>query len=225
MSLPQIQAPIYELKLPSNGKKIKFRSFLVKEEKLLMIANETGEEEERLTAVSQIINNCTFGKLNAREMAVFDVEYLFLQLRAKSVGETVEIKVLCPDDKKSYADVTVNIEDIKCSKPKKDANIIKLDETVGIILKYPTIDSSADTIIGALRDSIESIFDLETVFNTSDFSEEEITKFIESMTQKQLMKVVDFFENIPKVKLKVEVINPNTKVKSEVELEGLDSFF
>ncbi|MBT7753311.1 MAG: baseplate protein, partial [Gammaproteobacteria bacterium] len=89
----------------------------------------------------------------------------------------------------------------------------------------PTIDSSADTIIGALRDSIESIFDLETVFNTSDFSEEEITKFIESMTQKQLMKVVDFFENIPKVKLKVEVINPNTKVKSEVELEGLDSFF
>jgi hypothetical protein len=225
MSLPQIQAPIYELKLPSNGKKIKFRSFLVKEEKLLMIANETGEEEERLTAVSQIINNCTFGKLNAREMAVFDVEYLFLQLRAKSVGETVEIKVLCPDDKKSYADVTVNIEDIKCSKPKKDANIIKLDENVGIILKYPTIDSSADTIIGALRDSIESIFDLETVFNTSDFSEEEITKFIESMTQKQLMKVVDFFENIPKVKLKVEVINPNTKVKSEVELEGLDSFF
>ena len=225
MSLPQIQAPIYELKLPSNGKKIKFRSFLVKEEKLLMIANETGEEEERLTAVSQIINNCTFGKLNAREMAVFDVEYLFLQLRAKSVGETVEIKVLCPDDKKSYADVTVNIEDIKCSKPKKDANIIKLDETVGIILKYPTIDSSADTIIGALRDSIESIFDLETVFNTSDFSEEEITQFIESMTQKQLMKVVDFFENIPKVKLKVEVINPNTKVKSEVELEGLDSFF
>jgi hypothetical protein len=225
MSLPQIQAPIYELKLPSNGKKIKFRSFLVKEEKLLMIANETGEEEERLTAVSQIINNCTFGKLNAREMAVFDVEYLFLQLRAKSVGETVEIKVLCPDDKKSYADVTVNIEDIKCSKPKKDANIIKLDETVGIILKYPTIDSSADTIIGALRDSIESIFDLETVFNTSDFSEEEITQFIESMTQKQLMKVVDFFENIPKVKLKVEVINPNTKVKSEVELEGLNSFF
>jgi hypothetical protein len=225
MSLPQIQAPIYELKLPSNGKKIKFRSFLVKEEKLLMIANETGEEEERLTAVSQIINNCTFGKLNAREMAVFDVEYLFLQLRAKSVGETVEIKVLCPDDKKSYADVTVNIEDIKCSKPKKDANIIKLDETVGIILKYPTIDSSADTVIGALRDSIESIFDLETVFNTSDFSEDEITQFIESMTQKQLMKVVDFFENIPKVKLKVEVINPNTKVKSEVELEGLDSFF
>jgi hypothetical protein len=225
MSLPQIQAPIYELKLPSNGKKIKFRSFLVKEEKLLMIANETGEEEERLTAVSQIINNCTFGKLDAREMAVFDVEYLFLQLRAKSVGETVEIKVLCPDDKKSYADVTVNIEDIKCSKPKKDANIIKLDETVGIILKYPTIDSSADTVIGALRDSIESIFDLETVFNTSDFSEEEITQFIESMTQKQLMKVVDFFENIPKVKLKVEVINPNTKVKSEVELEGLNSFF
>jgi hypothetical protein len=225
MSLPQIQAPIYELKLPSNGKKIKFRSFLVKEEKLLMIANETGEEEERLTAVSQIINNCTFGKLDAREMAVFDVEYLFLQLRAKSVGETVEIKVLCPDDKKSYADVTVNIEDIKCSKPKKDANIIKLDETVGIILKYPTIDSSADTVIGALRDSIESIFDLETVFNTSDFSEDEITQFIESMTQKQLMKVVDFFENIPKVKLKVEVINPNTKVKSEVELEGLDSFF
>jgi hypothetical protein len=226
MALPVLQVPTYELTLPSNSKKIKFRSFLVKEEKLLMIANETGEESERILAITQIIENCTFGKLDAKVMPAFDVEYLFLKLRSKSIGESVDIKILCPDDKETYADVTINLDNIKCKKPKKNANIIKLDDSVGIILKYPgilttTSDSTVETVSGL----IESIYDGDTIFDSSDFSKEEISKFVESMTQKQLQLIVGFFENIPKIEISVDVINPKTKIKSTVKLEGLDSFF
>jgi len=226
MALPKLQAPTYELKLPSSGKKIKYRSFLVKEEKLLMIANETGEEEERILAISQIIENCTFSKLNARNMPVFDIEYLFLQLRAKSVGESAEVKVLCPDDGITYVDVTINLEDIKCSRPKKNANVIKLDDLVGVTLKYPSISTSnANDLVDVLSDSIESIFDGESVYDPKDFSKEDLKSFIESMTQGQLNKVIEFFDNIPRVHLDVEVTNPKTSEKSSVRLEGLDSFF
>lgn len=226
MALPVLQVPTYELTLPSNSKKIKFRSFLVKEEKLLMIANETGEEKERILAVSQIIENCTFNKLNAKVMPAFDVEYLFLKLRSKSIGESVDIKILCPDDKETYADVTINLDDIKCKKPKKNANIIKLDDSVGIILKYPGINTKTEgSTVDVVGDLIESIYDGDTVFDAVDFSKDEISKFVESMTQKQLQLIVSFFENIPKIEISVDVINPKTKIKSTVKLEGLDSFF
>jgi hypothetical protein len=226
MTLPVLQVPTYELTLPSNSKKIKFRSFLVKEEKLLMIANETGEEKERILAVSQIIENCTFGKLDAKVMPAFDVEYLFLKLRSKSIGESVDIKILCPDDKETYAEVTVNLDDITCKKPKKNSNIIKLDESVGIILKYPGINTKIEgSTVDVVGDLIESIYDGDTVFDAVDFSKDEISKFVESMTQKQLQLIVKFFENIPKIEISVDVINPKTKIKSTVKLEGLDSFF
>jgi hypothetical protein len=226
MALPVLQVPTYELTLPSNSKKIKFRSFLVKEEKLLMIANETGEEKERILAVSQIIENCTFGKLDAKVMPAFDVEYLFLKLRSKSIGESVDIKILCPDDKETYAEVTVNLDDITCKKPKKNSNIIKLDKSVGIILKYPGINTTIEgSTVDVVGDLIESIYDGDTVFDAVDFSKDEISKFVESMTQKQLQLIVGFFENIPKIEISVDVMNPKTKIKSTVKLEGLDSFF
>jgi hypothetical protein len=226
MALPVLQVPTYELTLPSNSKKIKFRSFLVKEEKLLMIANETGEEKERILAVSQIIENCTFNKLDAKVMPAFDVEYLFLKLRSKSIGESVDIKILCPDDKETYAEVTVNLDDITCKKPKKNSNIIKLDESVGIILKYPGINTKTEgSTVDVVGDLIESIYDGDTVFDAVDFSKDEISKFVESMSQKQLQLIVSFFENIPKIGISVDVINPKTKIKSTVKLEGLDSFF
>jgi hypothetical protein len=226
MALPVLQVPTYELTLPSSSKKIKFRSFLVKEEKLLMIANETGDEKERILAVSQIIENCTFGKLDAKVMPAFDVEYLFLKLRSKSIGESVDIKILCPDDKETYAEVTVNLDDITCKKPKKNSNIIKLDESVGIILKYPGINTKIEgSTVEVVGDLIESIYDGDTVFDVVDFSKDEISKFVESMTQKQLQLIVGFFENIPKIEISVDVMNPKTKIKSTVKLEGLDSFF
>ncbi len=228
MALPQLQAPVYELTLPSNGKKIKFRSFLVKEEKLLMIANETGEESERTTAIAQIIDNCTFSKLDAYNMPIFDVEYLFLKLRSKSVGESVDVKVLCPDDKKTFVDVNISLEDIKCKRPKKNVNVVQLDDSVGVVLKYPTISTeipdSPDTV-SVIINQMESIFDADTVYDVVDFSSEELTTFVESMTQPQLAKILDFFENIPKVSLSVKVKNPETEVVSEVVLRGLDSFF
>ena len=226
MALPLLQVPTYELTLPSSSKKIKFRSFLVKEEKLLMIANETGDEKERILAVSQIIENCTFGKLDAKVMPAFDVEYLFLKLRSKSIGESVDIKILCPDDKETYAEVTVNLDDITCKKPKKNSNIIKRDESVGIILKYPGINTKIEgSTVEVVGDLIESIYDGDTVFDAVDFSKDEISKFVESMTQKQLQLIVGFFENIPKIEISVDVMNPKTKIKSTVKLEGLDSFF
>jgi hypothetical protein len=228
MALPVLKAPTYELTLPSNSKKIKFRSFLVKEEKLLMIANETGDVEERRIAISQIIDNCTFGKLDADSMPIFDVEYLFLKLRSKSIGEFVDVRVLCPDDKETYAEVSVNLEDIKCRKPKKRANILSLNDDVGVIMKYPTISTSiteSSSVIDVIVESIESIFDGETVFDATDYNETELTEFVESMTQKQLQNISDFYSNMPKVSLTVKVLNPKTKVESDVSLEGLESFF
>jgi hypothetical protein len=159
-------------------------------------------------------------------MPAFDVEYLFLKLRSKSIGESVDIKILCPDDKETYAEVTVNLDDITCKKPKKNSNIIKLDESVGIILKYPGINTKTEgSTVDVVGDLIESIYDGDTVFDAVDFSKDEISKFVESMTQKQLQLIVSFFENIPKIGISVDVINPKTKIKSTVKLEGLDSFF
>ncbi len=226
MALPILNTPSYELTLPSNGKKIKFRSFLVKEEKLLMIANETGEEKERVLAINQIINNCTFDKLNANKMASFDVEYLFIKLRAKSVGESVDLKILCPDDKETYTEVTINLDDIKCKRPKKNSNIIKLEGDVGVILKYPSIETVAhDNLVDTIVDLIDSVYDGDAIFKGEDFSREELSEFVESMSQKQLQPVVNFFENMPKVGISVGVTNPKTGVKSTVLLEGLDTFF
>lgn len=227
MALPILEVPTYELKLPSTGKKIKYRSFLVKEEKILMIANETGEIEDQKRAIGQIIANCSFGELDYKDMPTFDVEYLFLNIRSKSVGESVDISVLCPDDKKTRTDININISDIKCDKPKKNANIIKLNNTVGLVMKYPTMDIREDLDDGfkVIVKCIESVYDEETIYSLDDFSKEEVSNFIDSMSSAQLEMVSDFFDNIPKVYKDVEVINPKTKVKSKVRLEGMETFF
>ena len=172
MALPKLKTSIYELTLPSTGKKIKYRSFLVKEEKILMIANETGESEDQKRAIGQIIENCTFDKLDYEDMPTFDIEYLFIKIRSKSVGETVDLSILCPDDKTTRVDVNINLEEIKCNKPKKGSNIIKLTDVVGLTMKYPTISMKVDEKDGfrIVADCIESIYDEETVYTLSDFS-------------------------------------------------------
>jgi hypothetical protein len=228
MALPKLQVPTYSMALPSSGKKIKYRSFLVKEEKLLMIANETGDESDRKQAIAQIIENCTFGQFDTETAPGFDVEYLFLNLRSKSVGEVVDVKLLCPDDNKTYVEAQINLNDIVCEKPKKGSNTIKLEDNVGIVLKYPTLTSDIlvdDNLIEVTNKSLVSIYDGDQVFDVSDFSKEEVESFVESMTQKQLETIGKFFENIPSVTITVPVTNPNTKVTSDVVLRGLDSFF
>jgi hypothetical protein len=227
MALPILDVPTYELKLPSSGKKIKYRSFLVKEEKILMIANETGEIDDQKRAIGQIITNCTFGELDYKYMPTFDVEYLFINIRSKSVGETVDLSILCPDDKKTRVDVNISIDDIKCKKPKKNSNVIKLSDTIGLVMKYPTMNMQADESDGfsIVADCIESIYDEDTVYATTDVSKDELDTFIDSMTQLQLEKVSGFFDDIPKVYKDIEVTNPNTKVKSKIRLEGMETFF
>jgi hypothetical protein len=227
MALPILDVPTYELKLPSSGKKIKYRPFLVKEEKILMIANETGEIEDQKRAIGQILTNCTFGKINYEDMPTFDVEYLFINIRSKSVGETVNISVLCPDDDKTRVDTIVNLDDIKCENIKKNSNIIKLTDNIGIIMKYPTmnIQVEEEEEFKIILKCVESIYDEDTVYDASDFSAVELEEFIDSMTQAQLEMVGDFFKNMPKVYKNIEVMNPKTKVKSKVRLEGLQTFF
>jgi hypothetical protein len=227
MALPILEVPTYELKLPSSGKKIRYRSFLVKEEKILMIANETGEIDDQKRAIGQIITNCTFGELDYEDMPTFDVEYLFINIRAKSVGETVDLSVLCPDDKITRIDVNISLDDIKCKKPKKNFNVIKLNETIGVVMKYPTLRMKVDEKDGfrIVAECIESIYDEDTVYATADFSKDELDTFIDSMTQSQLEMVSDFFDGIPKVYKDIEVTNPKTKVKSKMRLEGMETFF
>ena len=227
MALPILEVPTYELKLPSTGKKIKYRSFLVKEEKILMIANETGEVEDQKRAIGQIITNCSFGELDYKDMPTFDVEYLFLNIRAKSVGETVDLSVLCPDDKTTRIDINININDIKCDKPKKNANIIKLNDDIGLVMKYPTMDIREDLDDGfkVIINCIESVYDENTIYSLDDFSKEEVSDFIDSMNSTQLEMIGNFFDNMPKVYKDIEVINPKTKVKSKVRLEGMETFF
>jgi len=227
MALPILEVPTYELKLPSTGKKIKYRSFLVKEEKILMIANETGEVEDQKRAIGQIITNCSFGELDYKDMPTFDVEYLFLNIRAKSVGETVDLSVLCPDDKTTRIDINININDIKCNKPKKNANIIKLNDDIGLVMKYPTMDIREDLDDGfkVIIKCIESVYDENTIYSLDDFSKEEVSDFIDSMNSTQLEMIGNFFDNMPKVYKDIEVINPKTKVKSKVRLEGMETFF
>jgi hypothetical protein len=227
MALPILEVPTYELKLPSSGKKIRYRSFLVKEEKILMIANETGEIDDQKRAIGQIITNCTFGELDYEDMPTFDVEYLFINIRAKSVGETVDLSVLCPDDKITRIDVNISLDDIKCKKPKKNFNVIKLNENIGVVMKYPTLRMKVDEKDGfrIVAECIESIYDEDTVYATADFSKDELDTFIDSMTQSQLEMVSDFFDGIPKVYKDIEVTNPKTKVKSKMRLEGMETFF
>lgn len=228
MSLPKLQIPTYELVLPSTGKKIKYRSFLVKEEKLLMIANETGEKEEMHIVISQIIDNCTFSALDNLSLPMFDVEYIFLNLRAKSVSEVVNINVLCPDDNETYSSVEINLSDIKCRKIIKNENVIKLDDSVGVILNYPTLDivsNNTDDIVYIISKLIKSIYDSDSVYERDDFTENEIIEFVESMTQEQLKRISDFYENVPVIEIKIKVKNPKTGIISDVSLKGLDSFF
>jgi hypothetical protein len=228
MTLPILAVPKYELTLPSTGKKIKYRPFLVKEEKILLIAEETSDEYERSQAIGQIIENCTFDAVKYSELPVFDVEFIFLKLRAKSVGEIVTLNLLCQDDKKTFAKVKVNINDVKVDKIKPKDNIIQLDDSVGLVLKYPTMNDAVnrnEDFSDLLSSSILSVYDGDTVFDREDFSEEELKTFIESMNSKQYIKTKEFFESIPRLYLDVPVLNPETKVKTTQRIEGIESFF
>ena len=236
MALPKLTTPTYELEVPSTDEKIQFRPFLVKEEKILLIAMESGKNEDIIEAVKQIVEECTFNKLNLGTMPMFDVEYIFLQIRSKSVGEVSKLKLLCPDDKKTYADVEVKLDDVKVQVEDGHTNKIKLDNDMGMIMTYPNIDSfknsgittiTAANMLDVISTCILQIYEQkgEKVYEAKDQTQKELSDFIESLQTKHFKKVQAFFDTMPKLKHTIKVKNPKTKKTSEITLTGLNDFF
>ena len=236
MALPKIDVPIYELTVPSTDEKIKYRPFLVKEEKLLLIAMESGENSDILRAVKDIVDACTFNKMKIGNMPMFDVEYIFLQIRSKAVGEVSTLRVLCLDDMKTYAKVEVDLNEIEVRVTDAHTNKIELSDEMGVIMKYPTVDSfvenkiddiSPANMLDVIGSCILQIYDKkgEEVFDAKDQTKKELTEFVEQLNTKQFQEVQKFFDTMPKLKHTIEVENPKTKVKSEVVVQGLNDFF
>ena len=233
MALPKLNTPEYELELPSTGGKIKFRPFLVKEQKLLMMAQESGNETELNNTLSTIINSCTKGVVNADESPLFDIEYVFLQLRAKSVGETANIKVTCPDDKKTEVEIKVKLDEVSVHMTDDHTNIIQITDNIKIIMKYPVLNdmvssnkktTEMENMFNILYKCIGEIHDEDTIYNRIDMTEKDIDEFIDNLNTKQFESLMDFFKTMPKLRHPIAVTNPKTKKTNEVILEGLDSF-
>ena len=242
MALPKINTPTYDLTLPSTGKKIKYRPFLVREEKILIMALETEDMAQITNAVIEILDECILTKgVSVTKLATFDIEYLFLNVRSKSVGETVEVNVTCPDDEKTSVQMEINIDSIKVQKVRGHKNIIKLDDQYSMKLKYPSMTefiesnfesgndggegSDIDKSLSMITSCIEMIYDNEESWDASDSSQQELEEFIEQLNSKQFKSIEKFFETMPKLSHKVKVTNPKTGVESQVVLEGLASFF
>ena len=232
MTLPKIVTPTYELEIPSSKEKITYRPFLVKEEKILLLAQEAGEESDILNAIKQIIKNCTFEEVEVNDMALFDLEYIFLRIRSKSVGEKVELKLLCDDDGETYADVTIDLDEVTVDFPKEHTNNIQLTDTISLVMRYPQMsalnlmtDSDTETIFHMIKTSIRQIIDGETIYEQVDFTEEDLDAFIESLTSEHFKNIQEFFQTMPKLKHVVKYKNPKTKKQNKRTLEGLNSFF
>ena len=238
MPLPTIATPTYELELPSTGKTIKYRPFLVKEEKLLVLALESEDNGQISTAIQAVLKSCIKSRgVKVEQLPTFDIEYLFLHIRGKSVGEEIEVNLICPDDNETSIPVTINIDDIAVQKPKDHNKQIKLDKNLMMELKYPSLEqfvknnfdfeggSQVDQSFEVIAGCIDKIYTEEEVWSTSDCTKKEVTNFLEQMSSKQFKQVEQFFTTMPKLSHDVEITNPNTKVKSTVVLEGLSSFF
>ena len=236
MALPKLEVPIYELTVPSTDEKIKYRPFLIKEEKILLIAMESGQNEDVIQAVKQIVSECTFNTLKLGNMPMFDVEYIFLQIRSKSVGEVSKLKILCRDDGETYANVEVDLTEIEVQVNDDHTNKIELTDEMGVIMRYPTIDSfstagisdiTADNMLDVIVACIDKIYDKkgEEVYDSKDSSKKELMDFVEGMNTTQFQDVQAFFDSMPKLRHEITVVNPKTKVENKVALSGLNDFF
>ena len=240
MPLPKITTPSYELELPSTGETIKYRPFLVKEEKLLVIALESEDTKQITNAIKAVIRACVQTKgVKVETLPTFDIEYLFLNIRGKSVGEDIEVKLICPDDNKTEVNVNINLDDIKVQKSEDHSNEIKIDDSLIMQLKYPSLNEFIksnfdpnDTTKNPMEQSfdligscIDKIYSEEEVWVAADCTKKELNDFLDSMNSTQFKEIEKFFESMPKLSHTVKVLNPNTKVESDVVLEGLASFF
>ena len=238
MPLPTITTPTYELELPSTGKKIKYRPFLVKEEKLLVLALETENTKDISTAIKTVLKSCIQSRgVKVENLPTFDIEYLFLNIRGKSVGEEVEVNLIAPDDEVTEVPVTIDIDDIKIQKSEEHNNKVKLDDSLIMEMKYPSLDQfiksnfdfgdevTMDQSFDLIASCIDKIYNEEEVWSTADCTKKEVKEFLEQMNSMQFKEIEKFFETMPKLSHSVTFTNPKTKVESTVVLEGLSSFF
>jgi len=235
MALPKLNVPRYKLKLPSDGRTVNYRPFLVKEEKLLLLATETGEQSDIVIAIKDIIKGCT-DIADVDSLATFDIEFVFLQIRTRSVGESVEVSVTCPDDGETEMSISISLDDIKVQKTRGHKSEIKLSDEVIVTMGYPNLETfvkmnfseevnQIDQVFDMAAGCIKTIADADQVYDCADSSKQELLEFFDQLSSKQFGSIQKFFETMPKLSHTLKVTNPNTGVESEVVLEGLASFF
>ena len=240
MPLPTIETPTYELKMPSSGKKIKYRPFLVKEEKILIIALESKNQNEITNAVKDVLKKCILTRgVKVDDLPTFDIEYIFLNIRAKSIGEDIRVTVTCPDDRETQVPVTIYVDEIKVIKPEGHTTDVVIDDKLTLRMKYPSlnqfvesnfeVDDDPEALVNktfkVVADCMDTVFTEEDAWEAKDYTSTERVKFVEQLNSKQYKKVENFFATMPKLSHTIEVINPNTKKKNSVVLEGLADFF
>ena len=238
MRLPNIATPTYELELPSTGATIKYRPFLVKEEKVLVIALESEDNKQITNAIKAVLKSCILSKgIKVEDLPTFDIEYLFLNIRGKSVGEDLEVNIICPDDNKTEVPVTIALDEIEVQKDENHTNKIKVDDSIMMEMKYPSLEqfiknnfdfndkNAMDQSFELIATCIDKIYTEDEVWASADCTKKEMKDFLEQMNSNQFKEIEKFFETMPKLSHSIKVTNPNTKVKSEVVLEGLASFF
>ena len=237
MPLPKINTPTYELTLPSNGKKIKYRPFLVREEKILIMALETEDQKQITDAVIQILDSCIMTRgVKIESLATFDIEYIFLNVRSKSVGETIKVNIICPDDEKTSVEIPIDLDSIKIKKDKSHTDIVKLDDNLSMKLKYPSMkqfiesnfEAGKETVSNTMEvitSCIDMIYNEEESWNASESTKKELEDFVDQLNTKQFKMIEDFFATMPKLTHTVKVKNPKTNVESTIILEGLAAFF
>ena len=233
MTLPVINTPTYELTVPSTKDTLVYRPFLVKEEKILLMAMEEENETQLNRALKQVVNNCTFQKVKVDKLPLFDLEYIFLRIRAKSVGEVAQLSLLCEDDGETYVPIEIDLESIEVEFQEDHNTKIEITDDIGIVMSYPTFEyldfsveeSDINKLFDIIGSSIHQIFEGETVYERTDFNKKELKTFLESLTSEQFQKVQNFFETMPRLRHTIEIENPKTKVTNTVVLEGLNAFF
>jgi len=238
MGLPKISTPSYTLELPSTGEEIQYRPFLVKEEKLLVIALESEDTKQITTAIKNVIKNCIYTKgIKVEALPTFDIEYLFLNIRGKSVGEEIEVNLICPDDETTNVPVKIDIDSIKVQFDENHSKKIKIDDSIMMEMKYPSLDqfiknnfdfsqnNAMDQSFELIASCVDKIYTEDEVWSSADVTKKELIDFLEQMNSAQFKEIENFFETMPKLSHKITITNPNTKVESEVVIEGLASFF
>ena len=233
MTLPVINTPTYELTVPSTKDTLVYRPFLVKEEKILLMAMEEENETQLNRALKQVVNNCTFQKVKVDKLPLFDLEYIFLRIRAKSVGEVAKLQILCEDDGETYVPVEIDLESIEVEFQEDHNTKIEITDDIGLIMSYPTFEyldfnvegSDINKLFDIIASSIHQIYEGEIIHEKVDFNKKELKTFLESLTSEQFKKVQHFFETMPRLRHTLEVKNPKTKVTNTVVLEGLNAFF